>query len=651
MYPESDRLNMRSSAVRSVFESLAANSLVLVIPAAFLLYTEKLKLTVLILGTVFYYLCAKDRSVIPAFLILLVFLLPVASKDTEIRQGRVIEVRKNYVIAAQGTSRILVYTREMPIFDSVIEFDGIAEPLTESKGFFRFPFARYSKLKGISCTVSPDTIRELRSSRSLRGFLMQRVRSFETDSSNILLEILFRFSSDEDVFHGLFRDRGISLAGIFAAAEILLRYFCYERSRRKIRLFLTVFLAILYHMPYLIALRLIREVLQSAGMKGKAQSGIAFLISLRIFPYVIFSASFLFPFVFSLAENGRHSSVNRLFYSMHASSILFHTVNPLELLFFQWLLPIGGFCWFAAFAEAVFRIPLHSAVLFSDRVFSWLSIFALPGSVLGAGLPFYLLMQIWLPRKYRQYTSAALFLVFQFTGLFHPFAELSFINVGQGDSILIRAPFRSGDVLVDTGKPSQKNNVFTFLDFKGIRSLDTLLITHPDNDHSGNMEAVAETYHPKRLITMHHEPFRAGILYFTDINDIHSEDENESSIVTAFRLNGMAVLLMGDSSAATEERIIHRFPKLRADILKLSHHGSKTGSSEKFLNCVRPGLAVVSSGMYRIYHHPSPEVTERLNAKRIPYLDTKEEGDITILCFPGFNLLLTASGKIAIIRV
>ena len=101
----------------------------------------------------------------------------------------------------------------------------------------------------------------------------------------------------------------------------------------------------------------------------------------------------------------------------------------------------------------------------------------------------------------------------------------------------------------------------------------------------------------------------------------------------------------------TSEELLQRYPDLSCDILKLSHHGSKTGSSERFLDTVRPELAIVSSGAYSIYHHPSPEVTERLYNRRIPYLDTKEDGDITILFLPGFNLLTTASGKIAIIRV
>ena len=217
--------------------------------------------------------------------------------------------------------------------------------------------------------------------------------------------------------------------------------------------------------------------------------------------------------------------------------------------------------------------------------------------------------------------------------------------------MLVRGPFRSGDVLIDTGKPSQKNNVFTFLEAKGIRTLNTLIITHADSDHSGNQEAVTEAFSPHHVITDHQAERNVGMFTLLDLNDIDSEDENESSIVTAFSLNCMNILLMGDSSVNTEERIIRRFPGLQADILKLSHHGSKTGSSERFLNTVQPDLAIVSSGAYHIYHHPSPEVVQRLNDRRIPYLDTKEEGDITILCLPGLNLLLTASGKIAIIRV
>lgn len=649
----SDRQNMTRSAIRSVCNSLLEHSLILVPAAALLIYLPSYRFAALILCIAFYYLIVKDQSAVLASLILLCFLIRIPCGDSEIRQGQVIEVKANYVIVKDRMDSILVYTKAMPAYDSVIAFDGISEPLHDGKGFFRFPFARYCRLKGIRYSVSPDTIREVRPTHSLRGLLMNRIRSAEPETAEMLLEVLFHCSSDDELFQGLFRDRGVSLAGILLFSDLIMQYFCYESTRKKIRIILTVLLAVFYRVPYVMLIRLIRYCLEAAGLKGKAKNGSAFLISLRLCPYAIFNASFLLPLTFAFCSNDPARKAERLFFSMHMSSALFHRVNPIELLLFRLILPVSGFCWICALLEALFRLPFHGLILFLDHILTWVNSCSLSGTILGAGLPFYVLLQTTGFRNTKQnaWYRIALFLLFQMFGLFHPFAELSFINVGQGDSILVRGPFRSSDILIDTGKPSQKNNVVTFLEAKGIRTLNTLIITHADSDHAGSQEVITDVFAPIQVITDHQPELRCGMLTLLDLNDMNSEDENESSIVTAFSLNGMNILLMGDSSVNTEERIVHRYPGLRADILKLSHHGSKTGSSERFLNTVRPDLAIVSSGAYHIYHHPSPEVVQRLNDRRIPYLDTKEEGDITILCLPGLNLLLTASGKIAIIRV
>ena len=235
-----------------------------------------------------------------------------------------------------------------------------------------------------------------------------------------------------------------------------------------------------------------------------------------------------------------------------------------------------------------------------------------------------------------------MFLLFQLFGLFHPLAEITFINVGQGDAILVRAPFRTADILVDTGKPSQWNALNGFLEGKGIRRLNTMVITHADKDHSGNMDTVKKEYRPKQVITEHQPEIHAGMYTFYDLNEIRNEDENESSIVLFFRMNGKKILLMGDSTVHTEDTLVRSGIDLQADFLKLSHHGSHTGSGDLFLDTVQPKLAIVSSGAYEIYHHPSPETIERLNKRHIPYLDTKEEGDISVFCLPGCCLLLTS---------
>ena len=240
--------------------------------------------------------------------------------------------------------------------------------------------------------------------------------------------------------------------------------------------------------------------------------------------------------------------------------------------------------------------------------------------------------------------------MFQYAGFFHPFAEVSFINVGQGDSILIRLPLNRENILIDTGKPSAWNSLDTFLQSKSVHTVHTLFITHSDSDHSGNMEKIEEKYHVQSTVTEHFNEYETARLRLYDLNDLKTEDENRNSLVLYFQMGGLRFLMTGDADTYAEERIVRSFPSLPADILKLSHHGSKTGSCDAFLDAVRPSLAVVSAGAYSIYHHPSEETVQRLLKRHIPYLNTKSDGDISIIFLPFMNLLITSSGKIAIMR-
>ncbi|MBR3349944.1 MAG: hypothetical protein IKG55_07710, partial [Solobacterium sp.] len=264
-------------------------------------------------------------------------------------------------------------------------------------------------------------------------------------------------------------------------------------------------------------------------------------------------------------------------------------------------------------------------------------------SVLGFGLPFYL---IWIFGFYRSKHFAkiafASLCVFFICGLFHPFAEISFINVGQGDCILIKGPFLSDNVLVDTGKPSQYANVCAALHARGIHHLHTFFVTHMDSDHCGSMDQIAKDFKVDRLITEHEGTTVSSYLVFHDLNSLKTDDENQSSLVLCFAMNGLRFVLCGDADQISEEGIAHKFGNLDCDVLKLSHHGSKTGSCDLFLDTLKPQLGIISSGAYSIYHHPSPETLQRLLARHIPYLDTKDHGDISIVMIGPLCLLLCA---------
>jgi len=272
------------------------------------------------------------------------------------------------------------------------------------------------------------------------------------------------------------------------------------------------------------------------------------------------------------------------------------------------------------------------------------------GSMFGFGTVFYILLCLSFRKsRYKTIIYAGLMLLFQTTGMFHPLAEVTTINVGQGDSILIREPFNTQNVLIDTGKPSQWQALDDMLHSKGITKIDTLVITHSDNDHSGNMDKVIQNYHPDQVVASYQKVIRSRDLVLYDINEIQNDDENESSIVLAGRINGLNYLFMADADRTAEEKIADTYNRFHCDVLKLSHHGSDTGSCSRFLDTVQPQIGLISSGAYQIYHHPSPDTIQQLLKRHISYFDTKEAGDITILSIARMNLLITADGKLGII--
>jgi competence protein ComEC len=107
---------------------------------------------------------------------------------------------------------------------------------------------------------------------------------------------------------------------------------------------------------------------------------------------------------------------------------------------------------------------------------------------------------------------------------------------------------------------------------------------------------------------------------------------NERSLVLRAEGDGHRVLLTGDAGREAEREMLDRWPaaELRADLLKIGHHGSNSGSSEDFLDAVSPRLALISVGLANPYHHPSPVVLDRLAIHRIPLLRTDRSGEVRV---------------------
>lgn len=241
-------------------------------------------------------------------------------------------------------------------------------------------------------------------------------------------------------------------------------------------------------------------------------------------------------------------------------------------------------------------------------------------------------------------------------------STIAFLDVGQGDAIFIEAP-NGTQVLIDAGPDgsvvSTISEVMKFWD----RTIDVVIPTHADKDHIGGFPEIFRRFEVMHVYdtlntatTVIYEEYArlrdretesvmyaksgdvivldadAGVymrILFPD-QDISNLDRNDASTVVQFVHGDIEVLLTGDASVDVEEYLVHLYGDgLRSDILKAGHHGSRTSTSELFLDTTQPKVVVVSAGLQNSYGHPHPDVVSRIQDRSIALFETAHMGTIT----------------------
>ena len=376
-------------------------------------------------------------------------------------------------------------------------------------------------------------------------------------------------------------------------------------------------------------------------------------------PFLIYHFKTLSPF----AWFGNIIVVPAISLGMQAG--LFAQLSPVDFI-------CGTFC-----AAARFFLRLASLLtrILSDSAAASMTVGPFPPAVLLALGILILLLPVcyknYIARKYAficVLVAAALFAFESYHKVLHPSWTLTTIDVGQGDSHLIKAP--SGRYfLVDAGDNSRQDSgkdiIVPFLHHIGVSKLDALIITHPDKDHFGGALSLLKMFPVKELwasdcsmkeskpdwqqvlseARKRNIPIRnihRGILWkenYFEMRTIHPRNDvcveaNEGSITLRLKGLGHSAVLTGDLTDKGEKEIIKTDAYLKSDVLKLGHHGSKTSSSAAFLNAVSPMYAIIPSGRKNKFRHPHKQVTDRLDSLHIPYINTAKKGTITFTFVP-----------------
>jgi competence protein ComEC len=241
--------------------------------------------------------------------------------------------------------------------------------------------------------------------------------------------------------------------------------------------------------------------------------------------------------------------------------------------------------------------------------------------------------------------------------------KVAFLDVGQGDSILIQSP-NGQTMLIDGGRSPDlaQSLIIPKLKEWGAQQVDVVVPTHPDQDHIAGLAGVLESY-PVKLVALTGQVHSTKIYerLLTDIRDkniaalkvrtgtaipfdpavkievlnpddaeVDDDDTNDASIVIKLTYGNTSFLLTGDAEMPANKAILDHGFDVRSTVLKLGHHGSRTSTNEAWLTKVQPQLGIISAGKDNSFGHPHPEVIAALEKLKIPYIRTDEHGTITV---------------------
>lgn len=247
------------------------------------------------------------------------------------------------------------------------------------------------------------------------------------------------------------------------------------------------------------------------------------------------------------------------------------------------------------------------------------------------------------------------------------YGEVTFVDIGQGDSAIIRYPFSNRVELIDTGGKvlfgnrivQTKNNYATrtsvnYLKSCGISKIDTIYLSHHDLDHIGYLTSFLQNFRVQRIAVpkgmekqrslirlipvdcqqvpqivpvMVGNKFSSSKLYV-----LHpfgkGKGNNEDSMVLAGTFGKAKFMFMGDLDRQGERQVLHRNPNLQINVLKLGHHGSKTSSDPQFISRLNPQIGIISAGRQNRYGHPNQETLVTLKKNTVRAVSTQKYGMI-----------------------
>lgn len=577
-----------------------------------------------------------SKRILIVFTILSLFSIVLVKPCKEAEKGiyTISEIKQSYYVAKKQRTRVLVQSDLDLNFNDQIQVDSL-EPIHTDDNFTLFSFTKYNASKNVF--YKTRDVRLIKKSTSLKSKLYAYISSQK--NSKVLLSLYYGIH--EDTIDEIYTMLGY---GYISAYFIVFNLLKRKYEDKKIRISLLI-LSILFGSFFVFTLSLTRFILYQISylfFKSKSdQIGFTILCFSILYPIQVLSISFVLPILLQLVSYfcTEHKWIVQKMVLISILFIYFKKVDIVSFLLFNLLRKLYG-CVFllGMFIPDFLTLKIPSLTIHYAPQFVFIFIFIV------------VYIQCL---KHFKWKYMILFLIPFLEVFCNPFFQVYTLNIGQGDCSVIVEPFYKSVVMIDCGQSLYRDNVeriiFPFLENKNIHTIDTLILTHDDFDHSGGYDCLKEKVKIKQVIKDSKDKVNVEYPFYLLLQERISKDENDSSIISYFTYDHLNYLFMGDASKEIEKQLMDAYD-LKADVIKIGHHGSNTSSDAAFLDSLDCRIALISAGYKNKYDHPSTETLKTLDHLHIHTFCTSTNGSIAIYSLHDFAFIVTNDGLFGIIH-
>ena len=596
---------------------------------------------ILILISVYYIKLRKSYFELFIILLTLILLLFQIPKDNlSIYEGRIVSISKNYYTIKTKETKVLVYTKEDLNYDDYISYSGVYEKIESVDSKIGFNFQKYMKEKNIKYHIKATNIAVISKGKSIKARLNNKIKEHESKDYLSMVLLDYTYEDLDNSLSTLLLSSGLIIREILRHLKKILNKFLYSEYLILFEIiFLLFYLIFMRNIEFTLFL-IIHRLLSKSNFEQLDKISISSIMILILFPNYLFSLSFqisnLFRFLSFIKVRRSNLFVNYLIL-IPIQLVNFYKVSIFQIMIFPYNKLINLIAYLSAYIDIFFKSNMSYTL--SKKLLIEVDKIIITGRMSFIVLIIWIIITLKLLQKIKiRYLISLTLLLFinQHQLVFNPSLTYTQVYIGQGDLAILTYPFKRDVLLIDTGSSFNQSKLEVYLNYYGIKEINTIIISHYDEDHSGNLDFLINNYDVLNIVDNSSE------FYFHNlkINSIKYDfEDNDGSLITFFKVNDISYLSLGDVSKEIENLFIKDFDYLDYKIVKLAHHGSNTSTSSTLLSKDSLLLALNSSGKNNQYNHPSRSVLKLLNDHQIPILDTQDYGDIKIIHFFNHNFI------------